>query len=971
MRPHRLTLSAFGPFAGEVDVDLDRLAGGGLFLLHGPTGAGKTTLLDAMCFALYGRVPGARDVHRLRSDHAPPDAPCSVRFEVTVAGRRLRITRSPDFQRPKLRGTGVTRQPATARLEERTGGTWRTISTRLDEVGAELDQLLGMSAEQFWQVVLLPQGQFAEFLRAGADKRAELLETLFRTDRFRDAEEWLADRRRALRDRYDEAGAGVRSLVARVTEAARVAEPGEVPVADWYDDVLAATRAAAAAAGADALSADAAADRAATALRDAERLADRQRRRREAEGTAAALAAAQPDIDAARSRLATARRAEPLVPLADRVDRLAGTASAAAEEAARLLTAVDARPDDDLPALADAARSAVGRLEGLRDTAARIAASDARQGAIASALAALDDRAATLAAERAALPAALAAAAQRRDTARDARAGLAAADAEAERLSSCCVDVATVASLRQRLAAERRADDDAREHWLSAREHRAAVVDALQAGQAARLAAALVDGAPCAVCGSTRHPRPASAAELLPDSALTDADARAEQAADARRRTAAALAATEAELSATEARLAGAGWADVAGLDAARDAAVRRAGELAAAAAGLEEAEAAAEALTARDRELEQRQGALDADRAKHLATREELGAVSATDRSVLTAALGSASDLPTALARTAALARALDAARDALAAATRLGEEAAAESGRLATALADAGFSGVEELRAAGVDPAVAERVEVHDAAVAATATALADPELAVALEPPADVASAGAADAAAREARDAARDAATVANARLSAVADHGDALHRSLAALEPLRAELDRTTAMADLAGGRNQLGMALSTYVLAARLEEVAAAATRRLLVMTDGRYALRHTDARSDRRRRGGLGLVVHDAWTGTARDTGTLSGGETFMASLALALGLADTVTAEAGGAPIEALFVDEGFGTLDEDSLEEVMDVLDGLRAGGRVVGVVSHVADLRRRIPHQVRVDKRHDGSSLEVVA
>ena len=159
------------------------------------------------------------------------------------------------------------------------------------------------------------------------------------------------------------------------------------------------------------------------------------------------------------------------------------------------------------------------------------------------------------------------------------------------------------------------------------------------------------------------------------------------------------------------------------------------------------------------------------------------------------------------------------------------------------------------------------------------------------------------------------------------------------------------------------------MTLSAFVLAARLEEVAAAASERLLAMTSGRYSLIHTDARRGAGR-SGLGLLACDAWTGVDRDTSTLSGGETFLASLALALGLADVVTAEAGGTRIEALFVDEGFGSLDEETLDEVMTVLDGLREGGRMVGIVSHVAELKQRIPAQIRVHKGHSGSHLTLL-
>ena len=160
------------------------------------------------------------------------------------------------------------------------------------------------------------------------------------------------------------------------------------------------------------------------------------------------------------------------------------------------------------------------------------------------------------------------------------------------------------------------------------------------------------------------------------------------------------------------------------------------------------------------------------------------------------------------------------------------------------------------------------------------------------------------------------------------------------------------------------------MTLSSFVLAARLEEVAAAASERLARMTAGRYSLVHTDAGRGGAR-SGLGLLARDAWTGHDRDTSTLSGGEMFLASLALALGLADVVTAEAGGSRMETLFVDEGFGTLDEETLDEVMTVLDGLREGGRVVGVVSHVTELRQRIPAQIQVSKGRAGSHVRVIA
>src|SRR6516162_650712 len=224
MRPHRLRVTAFGAFGGTVEVSFDDLARSGLFLLHGETGAGKTTLLDAIGFALYGRVPGERGkARRLRSDHALPDTPTEVQLEATMGGRRMRITRKPEQQRPKRRGGGITTEQAKILLEEATDNTWRAVSTRAGEADDEIKDLMGMSAEQFYQVVLLPQGQFAQFLHADAADRARLLQKLFGTDRFRAVEEWLAERRRTTARAVDDANQAVKELAARVAQVAGAA----------------------------------------------------------------------------------------------------------------------------------------------------------------------------------------------------------------------------------------------------------------------------------------------------------------------------------------------------------------------------------------------------------------------------------------------------------------------------------------------------------------------------------------------------------------------------------------------------------------------------------------------------------------------------------------------------------------------------------------------------------------------------
>jgi exonuclease SbcC len=195
-------------------------------------------------------------------------------------------------------------------------------------------------------------------------------------------------------------------------------------------------------------------------------------------------------------------------------------------------------------------------------------------------------------------------------------------------------------------------------------------------------------------------------------------------------------------------------------------------------------------------------------------------------------------------------------------------------------------------------------------------------------------------------------------------------GDYAELAAAGREPReRAALLAAVADAARGGGDNTYRMSLNSYVLAARLEQVAVAASERLVGMSDGRYTLQHTDAKAARGARSGLGLEVVDEWTGQRRDTATLSGGESFMASLALALGLADVVQHESGGVDIETLFVDEGFGSLDDQALEQVMDALEGLRDGGRVVGLVSHVAEMKQRIGTQLQVVKGRNGSTLHI--
>ncbi|MCW2952686.1 MAG: repair exonuclease, SbcC, partial [Conexibacter sp.] len=322
MRLHSLRVTAFGAFAGSESVDFDALGAGGLFLLHGDTGAGKTTLLDAVCFALYGEVPGARAREmRLRSDHADVDTRTEVELEVSLRERRLRIVRRPKQSRPRLRGEGMTEEAHACTVEElHADGSTSVMAARPDEARAELADLLGMSCDQFCQVVLLPQGEFASFLRADSDKRREVLERLFATQRFADVERWLTERRKAARGELEGVLRDVRDIVSRLAQAAGEDPPAEweaepAGVREWVGRLIVTIEAGAATAQEASVTARAERAAAERALAAATELASRQRQHAEAVGQLAQWEASRPARDAAERELLAARGAGPVAPL--------------------------------------------------------------------------------------------------------------------------------------------------------------------------------------------------------------------------------------------------------------------------------------------------------------------------------------------------------------------------------------------------------------------------------------------------------------------------------------------------------------------------------------------------------------------------------------------------------------------------------------------------------------------------------
>ncbi|WP_328429169.1 SMC family ATPase [Streptomyces sp. NBC_00443] len=992
MRLHRLDVTAFGPFGGSQTVDFDALSLAGLFLLHGPTGAGKTSVLDALCYALYGSVPGARQSGQgmaLRSDHAAAGTRTEVRLELTVAGRRLEVTRQPPWERPKKRGSGTTVDKAQTWLREYDvrPGTWKDLSRSHQEIGEEITQLLGMSREQFCQVVLLPQGDFARFLRADAEARGKLLGRLFDTHRFAEVEKRLAERRRAAEARVRDGDAALLADAHRMQQAAGNAmqlpadlAPGEPGLAEAILGAAAIARSTAreqlSIAHCRLLAAESAQTAAELALADVREVARLQRRFTEARERAALLEERADGYRQAQARMERSRKAEAVAPALELRD--------AAEAEHRRAAAAEARARGLLPetfagagaaGLAVAARRAaeeLGGLESARRGEQRLAELvderdelDRQERADEGLLQDAEEWLAGWEESRAALQA-------RIDTAQDAatRAEQLAVQREpaqqrlaAARLRDQLAGDTDAAAEQARLAQEQVLE--AKAHWLDVKEQRLN-------GIAAELAAQLQDGAPCAVCGATDHPAPARKDAGHVDREAEERALTAYQQAEERHsereqrlgvvREALAAATAEAGDSPTD-RLA----THCEELERLWAQARREASALHPAHEELRRAEAEYEQRTA-DRH---RAAVGVASRVGH---RERLDRERATLEGELAQARGTAASVAARAAQLERQAELLTDAADTARAAEDIAQRLKDADARLADAAFRAGFDTPHAAAAALLDDAahrdLQHRLDAWQSEESAVRAVLAETDTSVAAQqPPAEVGSAErAAAAAVQRARDAAsaRDAAARRCTELDRLSTRATAAVRQLA---PLRQEYDRVARLATLTAGTssdNERKMRLESYVLAARLEQVAAAATVRLQRMSSGRYTLVHSDDRAGRGR-SGLGLHVVDAWTGRERDTATLSGGETFFASLALALGLADVVTDEAGGVRLDTLFIDEGFGSLDDQTLDEVLDVLDSLRERDRSVGIVSHVADLRRRIHAQLEVVKGRSGSVL----
>ena len=1024
MKIRWLRIVGIGPFAGAHTVDFSSFEDSGLFLLEGPTGAGKSTLIDAITFALYGDVARTKDASkdRLRSNHISDSDPSEVDLVFEVATGLYRVTRTPAYT-PAGKKSQRNSKSTLARVVEDPDAPdgWRTIEAVASgprDVGYEIPTIVGLDKDQFLQTIVLPQGKFSQFLTATSDAREQILRDIFDTQIYSDFTKALTDaaasskrgieerrtaalgafeRVRSLNDALCEDvhsdASGAEDRAAAAEEDAQLDAGAEDPSAVTLWTRRACERAHEAHAQTVHLAeaATASAREAAGALAQGRALAEAQAEHARVSATLAALTASSESIASDRELARQARRALAVAPFDAAVAEASARLEAAGDQVAALSPALGDELSIDPAFLTPQAVTDLGeRAQEMRDEATRT------RGSLQE----------TLALERS-LPEARAGIESLRSRREQASARIASIEAEREelpqrieqgaqalRLMRADADTlpeaaSALRAINERLDASMQADllraallgasDELREATAAAKLANAAAADGHDlwiAQSASALARELEEDAACPVCGSTTHPTPAPAA---------DGEITREQVAaldQARDRAEAALRDAQArhqDLVRRIAQLNEVAGASTPTLETERDRAAELVATLEALSPQITQIEAAlaqersrldglTDALT-RAREgaaslastLQERESALSGALARVEAERS--GFASLTER---------AAHLDECAHRAAALAGACadwDNARAAHAQAQRSLADALEEQGLQA----DSWSSFLLPLPRL---EALETRVEAHDKELFAAREALASERLTRAASVPTPHV-----EALTEASRRADEDAASA--ARASGILEQHCAqldaartsLEQALDALAQAREQAGPIRRLADIAaasGPENLASTPLAAWVLIARLEDVLAAANPRLERISSGRYQLVAVSDDGTSSRKSGLGLAIVDHDTDAMRSPRTLSGGETFYTSLALALGLADVVTAEAGGVELRTMFIDEGFGSLDSHTLALVMEQLQALRCAGRTVGVISHVEEMATQIADQIQVRPLPEGgSTLQVRA
>ena len=1018
MKIRWLRIVGIGPFAGEHTVDFSAFEDSGLFLLDGPTGAGKSTLIDAITFALYGDVARTKDASkdRLRSNHISDSDPSEADLVFEVATGIYRVTRTPAYTPAGKKSQRNSKSTLTRVVEDPDAPDgWRTvepIASGPRDVGSEIPAIVGLDKDQFLQTIVLPQGKFSQFLNATSDAREQILRDIFDTQIYVDFTKALVDAAASSKRGIEErrlAAAGaferVRSLDDALSENVHTDAPGaqersaeaeeaapldagaedSSAVTRWTEEACNRAREAHAQTLRVAEVATATAREASRALSEGRALAEAQAEHARASATLAELAASEEAIASDRERAGQARRALAVAPLdaaeASARDRL----ETAGDQVAALSPALGDGDAIDPSSLTPEAVAQIGaRAQDLRDKATRTRGSleealtverslpeaRAQIESLRSRREQASARVASIEAERETLPLRI----------EQATEALRLMRADADTLPEAA---STLRAFNERLDASMQADllrsallgasDELREATVAAKLANAAAADGHDlwiAQSASALARELEEDTPCPVCGSTAHPAPAPAE----DGEITrEQVAELDQARDRAESELRDAQARHQDLVRRIAQLNEVAGAPTPTLETERDRAAELVAKLEALTPQISEIEAAlAQERTRLDGLTDALASAREsaASLASTLQERESALAAAVarveTERADYNSLDERAAALDERAHRSAALAGACadwDNARAALAQAHRA----------LADALTEQGL-GADSWRTLLLPlpqvEALEARVAAHEKALFAAREALASERLTRAA-----AASAPDLEALTETARTAEEDAAAA--SRASGILEQHCAqldaarasLEEALEALARAREQAGPIRRLADIAaasGPENLASTPLSAWVLIARLEEVLAAANPRLAAISSGRYELVSVPDDGTASRKSGLGLAIIDHDTDALRSPRTLSGGETFYTSLALALGLADVVSAEAGGIELRTMFIDEGFGSLDSHTLSLVMAQLQALRCAGRTVGVISHVEEMATQIADQIQVRTLPEGGS-----
>lgn len=1009
MRILRLTMDAVGPFPGHEVIDFETFSDAGRFLLSGPTGAGKSTIIDAIVFALYGKVSGGRDSSdsRIRSRYANEQAKTEVELIFSTSSGNYKVRRQPAYERVKKNGKGITKQNAKAwlfKLDEQLREVSEPL-TKTSDVGTEITRIVGLSREQFTQTVVLPQGKFAQFLRSTSKDRQDLLQELFGTAIFEDLQLDLVERAREVKKKQEALNANLRAnlevLASLLDEAPQLNQErslvyAPVPEVDCEFDPLETAWASRFEPLAPWLERNQrCADLEVSALREQEDklrseftsqrdLAARQERYWALTKEHEQLVAQGP---AQRQRLAQIQALQALADLKPWHEQLKQAQQAVAQRQLEQTAALEQlEPDERVQAVLQRP----GDYQSAQALSVQLTAQVAALSPQVELEAGLAGRRRDLQAKTQAHESASTKLAQGRERENQLPTQIASKQELLEQLNEQAATLPAT-QLAQEQAAQ--ALKLAKAHEQLAKDHQQArklqqlvALELKQASQkhkhmleqwlsqsALNLAQNLVDGAPCPVCGATEHPAPATQggeniSQDQLDQALEEVNevqGQLSQASEKVTKLAAQLEAQPCQLSPAQASEQ---------LEEAKAAltATKQASEQARSCkAHIAELNAELERLRA-DNQAAQTRLAGDAKEIQLLGEKIESDAASLSCEGFesVAAKVEYLSQLAAGLEQLAKAGQELSQcqkraqqAADSFAAQWAQASASFAELDSAANAQdgyaqACQAFAGLDLTALKAAAASYEKSLSINQAAL----DELAGIEL---TPPPLEQTQAQLEQAQAKT--QACQTYASTWQAFAGQVNAQLAKLNKLLARRSQASATDAQLLALASAANGDNHARLTLSAWVLQAHFRQVLVFANERLGVIGAGRYELINVDSEEDtRQQKQGLGLAVVDHLSGTTRSPRTLSGGESFYVSLALALALADVVATQNGGIEMNTLFIDEGFGSLDEGTLAEVMDVLSALHSGGRVVGIVSHVSELKRAIPAAVEVRPLLGGGS-----